>query len=160
MNGIGAKGANGAPPGEGVENVHPELTEGTPDEASPDLHDIAGAAAEPGRRVRQGGLPVATLLVVLTLGLLTATVAGLAVAGLALAIWPALLMDALANGRLGEDWPVVAAMLAAPLVVFGLLDLSWRAFARGRTGRCADFMLAALAAALGLHAVLFGAPWI
>jgi hypothetical protein len=158
MNRIGAKGANRTPAGEGVENVHAEPTDGTPEQASPDLHGTTAAAAKQGERPRRGGLITPALLVVLTLGLIVATAAGLAVAGLALAIWPALLLDTFADRALGARWAVVAAMLAAPLFLFGLLDRSWRAFARARTGRCADYMLVALAAALALHAVILGGP--
>jgi hypothetical protein len=122
-----------------------------------DLEAVAEAIAPPRPRPAAPRLATSALLVVLTLGLMVATAAGLCVVGLALAVWPALLLDAAVEGGLGARWPVLAAMLAAPVAVFLLYDRSWRAFARARTGRSADFMLVALAATLALHAAVLGA---
>lgn len=96
------------------------------------------------------------MLVVLTLALVVASGACLAMVGLALAVWPPALLAAAAEGALAARAVQLTLMLAAPLAVFWLVRASWSAFARARAGRCADFMLAALVGALGLHAFFFG----
>ena len=73
-----------------------------------------------------------------------------------IAVWPAALIDSLHAGAAGARAGVLTATLAAPLAVAGLLHLSWRSYARARTGRCADFMLLALALTIGICAALFG----
>jgi hypothetical protein len=106
------------------------------------------------------GLHTSVLLVVLTLGLLAATGVSVLVAGIALGLAPALLISATVSGELVARWPAAAGAVVGPLATIWLLARSWSAFARARAGRCADYMLAALVVALGLHALVFGAPFV
>jgi hypothetical protein len=155
MNGIGSKGARGATAGESVQKVHADLAAKTPD-ASDDVHDIAGAATERADGAGRGSFAAAVLLVFKTLALIGATAACLVVVGLALAVWPPAAIAAAAEGAVRDQGLPLAALLATPLAVTWLLHRSWRAFARARSGRCADFMLAALVGALALHALILG----
>ncbi len=155
MNRIGAEGAHGAPTGEGVEKVHAGLKDDA--DASPEaLHGTAEAQAEP--VARAGGLHVPLVLVVLTLGLVAATGASVVVSGIALGLGPAALIAATLDGALAARWPAIAAVMLGPFLTIWLLHRSWSAFARARTGRCAEYMLAALLVSIGLHALLFGPP--
>jgi hypothetical protein len=98
------------------------------------------------------------MFVLLTLGLVVATAACLVVVGLALALGLPALIVATTEAALPDRAPALAAGLAGPLVLTWLLHRSWRAFARARTGRCAEYMLAALAGALALDVLLVGPP--
>jgi hypothetical protein len=128
-------------------------------EAAPEAHPVADAVATPSviSPVRAGSsVSTAALLVVMTFGMVTVTAVCLAVAGLALALWPPALIDAVLDGRLGDRALALAAGAGTPIVLFVLVDLSWRAFARGRSRRCADLMIAAAAMALVVHGAVFG----
>lgn len=103
-----------------------------------------------------GGLAVAGAFMAMNAGLVIATAACLIVAAPWIGAWPAAALTAVREETFGAAWPVLAAALGAPLIVLGLTHLSWRAFARARAGRCADFMLLALIAAAALHAVAMG----
>lgn len=78
--------------------------------------------------------------------------------GIALGLAPAALITALGEGGLAARWPALAGAFVGPALTTWLLGRAWSAFARARAGRCADWMLAALVVALGLHALVFGAP--
>jgi hypothetical protein len=104
------------------------------------------------------GFHLSILLVVLTLGLIGGTSVCVLVAGIALGLGPAALITAILEGELAARGPALAGVLLGPFAAVWLLHRSWIAFARARAGRCADYMIAALVVALGLHALVFGAP--
>ena len=128
------------------------------DAAAAALNDTDPPVAEPRPRERRPrtALVTSVMLVVVTVSLLGASVACLGVAGLVLAAWLPAVIDALIEGALKERAWRLAGALAAPLVVWALVWLSWRAFGHARTGRSADFMMLALTAALALSWAAFG----
>lgn len=122
------------------------------DTAPMGLHDTTDAQTEPAR----GGVGASALLVVLLLALVGATAACLAAAGIALGIGPAALVTAARRGVEPVQAAALAGLVLGPFLIAWLLGRSWSAFAAARSGRCADWMLAAIAASSGLHALVFG----
>lgn len=96
------------------------------------------------------------MFALLNIALVMATGACLAVTGLVLAVWPIVALDTVRDGAVAERWVVLAVALAASLAVFGLLRLSWGAFAKAKVGRCADWMVLALGLTVALQMAATG----
>jgi len=129
------------------------------DDASGKLADAPASAPDVTLDVaphRSLGLGAGAMFVLLNIALVAATGACLAVSGLVLGVWPIAALDTVRDGAFADRWVLLAIALAVPLTVFGLLRLSWGAFAKAKVGRCADWMVLALGLSLALHMAATG----